>query len=80
MAVKVNILLSTYNGMRFLDQQIDSLLAQSHPDLIITARDDGSADGVYEVLLEYGSAIPPTSRSWAPGRKRTGTRRLKDPL
>jgi len=49
----VNILLSTYNGMRFLEQQIDSLLAQSYRDILITVRDDGSTDGTYEKLREY---------------------------
>jgi glycosyltransferase involved in cell wall biosynthesis len=53
MAKTVNILLSSYNGMRFLEQQIDSLLAQSYPHIVITVRDDGSTDGTYEKLLEY---------------------------
>ena len=53
MAGIVNILLSTYNGMRFLEQQLESLLAQSYPYITITVRDDGSTDGTYERLLEY---------------------------
>jgi len=53
MIAKVNILLSTYNGMRFLEDQIQSLLTQSYPHILITVRDDGSTDGTYEKLLEY---------------------------
>lgn len=53
MADTVNILLSTYNGMRFLEQQIDSLIAQSYPHILITARDDGSTDDSYKKLMQY---------------------------
>ncbi len=49
----VNILVSTYNGGPFLNQQMDSLLAQTYPSFKITVRDDGSDDGTYERLLEY---------------------------
>ncbi|MBN1974564.1 MAG: glycosyltransferase family 2 protein [Sedimentisphaerales bacterium] len=55
---KVNILLSTYNGMQFLDQQIQSLLSQSYPHIAITIRDDGSNDGTYDKLLEYAKRYP----------------------
>jgi len=40
----VNILLSTYNGEKFLSQQLDSLLSQSYPNILIHVRDDGSSD------------------------------------
>lgn len=56
-AERVNILLSTFNGMRFLEQQLDSLLAQSYSNILITVRDDGSTDDTYKKLLEYARQL-----------------------
>jgi glycosyltransferase involved in cell wall biosynthesis len=50
---KVNILLSTFNGVRFLPEQLDSLLRQDYPNISIYVRDDGSTDGTVELLQEY---------------------------
>ncbi|MGI3777102.1 MAG: glycosyltransferase family 2 protein [Janthinobacterium lividum] len=49
-AVPVAILLSTYNGERFLPEQLDSLLAQTHTAWTVFWRDDGSSDGTVAVL------------------------------
>ncbi len=49
----VTILLSTYNGLRYCDQQMESLFYQSYPYVTITVRDDGSTDGTYERMMEY---------------------------
>ena len=51
----VRVLLSTYNGERFLPAQLDSLLAQDYPRLSIFIRDDGSSDGTRRLLLEYAN-------------------------
>ena len=48
--MRVQVLLSTYNGERWLAEQLDSVRAQTHPDLVVTARDDGSTDGTREIL------------------------------
>src|ERR1700690_992181 len=53
MGGRVNILLSTYNGITYIKEQIDSLLSQSYRNIIISVRDDGSKDGTYEKMLEY---------------------------
>lgn len=50
---KVQILLSAYNGEKYLKEQLDSLLGQTHPNLEILIRDDGSTDGTLELLREY---------------------------
>lgn len=50
---KVNILLSTYNGEKYLEEQIDSLLAQTYGNYIITVRDDGSIDNTNKILQNY---------------------------
>ena len=58
MSAPLAILLSTYNGERFLAEQLDSLLRQSQDDFIIIARDDGSADGSRAVLERYATRHP----------------------
>lgn len=49
----VVILLSTYNGEKYLREQIESLLSQKNVDLKILARDDGSKDSTVNILNEY---------------------------
>ena len=51
----VAILLSTFNGETFLPAQLDSLLAQSFPDWILSIRDDGSNDRTREILEDYAA-------------------------
>ncbi|XBO84042.1 glycosyltransferase [Enterococcus faecium] len=40
----VTILLSTYNGEKYLVEQIESLIAQKDVEVNILVRDDGSTD------------------------------------
>ena len=49
----VEILLATYNGERFLPEQIESILNQSYKDFKILASDDGSNDCTPEILRGY---------------------------
>lgn len=51
--VKIAILLSTYNGEKFLEEQLDSLLAQTHRNFILVVRDDGSKDNTLSILDSY---------------------------
>lgn len=55
MSEKVSILLSTYNGERFLRELLDSLLSQSYENYDIRIRDDGSTDKTRDILNEYSS-------------------------
>ena len=52
---KIAVLLSTYNGEKFLAEQLDSLLAQSHTNFILVVRDDGSKDRTVSILESYAS-------------------------
>lgn len=54
----VEILLATYNGERYIREQLDSILNQDYTDWIIRACDDASTDGTYEILLEYKERFP----------------------
>ena len=47
------ILMCTYNGERFLKEQLDSLFCQSFDDFIIYVHDDGSKDKTLEILSSY---------------------------
>ena len=49
----VQVLLSTYNGMKYLDELVESLLAQQDVSLRILVRDDGSTDGTQAMLEQY---------------------------
>lgn len=50
---KVAILLSTYNGEKYVKEQIDSFLDQSYGNIEIIVRDDGSKDSTVQILKEY---------------------------
>lgn len=54
----VVVLLSTYNGEKFLAEQLDSILAQTGVDVLVSARDDGSSDRSREILRQYQSRHP----------------------
>lgn len=47
------ILMSTYNGSKYLKQQLDSVLIQSEKDFLLIIRDDGSTDETLEILNSY---------------------------
>jgi len=57
-AALVSIALCTYNGSRFLAQQLDSLLAQTHPRLEIVVVDDASTDDTVAILENYARRDP----------------------
>ena len=48
----VNVLLSTYNGKRYMRELIDSIIAQEGVSTDILARDDGSTDGDTQRILD----------------------------
>lgn len=53
-----DILLATYNGAPFLQQQLNSILEQSYTDWHIIARDDGSTDNTIEILNDFQKTHP----------------------
>ncbi len=46
----ISIVMATYNGERFLREQLESLLSQTHADLELVICDDASADGTYALI------------------------------
>lgn len=51
--MKVAILLSTYNGEKFLESQIDSIIKQTFKDWNLFIRDDGSRDSTKRIIEKY---------------------------
>lgn len=54
----IAILLATYNGERYLKDQIDSLLAQTFSDWHLYVHDDGSSDSTVRILEQYKNEHP----------------------
>lgn len=49
----ITILMSTYNGARYIREQLDSILAQRFTDWRLVVRDDGSTDETVEIVQSY---------------------------
>lgn len=54
-APKVCVLMSTFNGDKYLDQQIRSILQQNEVLIQLIIRDDGSSDTTIKILDSYAS-------------------------
>lgn len=51
--IKIAILMCTFNGEKYLNEQIESILNQKNVDVTLYIRDDGSTDKTNEILKEY---------------------------
>jgi glycosyltransferase involved in cell wall biosynthesis len=71
-APRIEVLLATYNGARFLRELLDSLLAQSDRDFTVLAGDDCSADETPAILADYARDHPGFLRVIAPTARRLG--------
>lgn len=49
----VSIVMCTYNGEKFLVEQIDSIINQTYPIYEFIIQDDNSIDGTWEILRSY---------------------------
>ena len=50
---KIWVLMSTYNGMTYIEEQIESILSQKNCDVHLLVRDDGSTDATLDILKSY---------------------------
>ena len=55
---KVEILLATYNGEGYLEQQLQSILSQDTKEWHLTVSDDGSTDSTPDILERYERDYP----------------------
>jgi glycosyltransferase involved in cell wall biosynthesis len=54
----ISVALCTYNGERYLAEQLDSLLVQTYSNMEVVAVDDGSTDRTVELLQDYALRDP----------------------
>ena len=53
MEKKVAIVMSTYNGTKYIKEQIDSILNQTYKNIELVIRDDGSSDDTVKIIESY---------------------------
>lgn len=70
---RVDILLATCNGERYLVEQLESLLAQTYTNTRILIRDDASKDQTPQIIRDYQKKYPGKILSF-PGKERLGVR------
>lgn len=56
MRPRVSVALASYNGKQFIEEQLDSILAQLTCDDELVVSDDGSSDGAWELILRRSGA------------------------
>jgi len=52
------VLLSTYNGARFVSSLLQSVVNQDYDDFVILVRDDGSGDETVDIIADFGARYP----------------------
>lgn len=55
MTNRIAILLATYNGDQYLEEQLESIFSQTHNAWHLFVRDDGSTDGTVDILKAYAA-------------------------
>ena len=49
----IDILLSTYNGEKYVEELLESLNNQTYKDFNVIVRDDGSTDRTLDIIKKY---------------------------
>jgi glycosyltransferase involved in cell wall biosynthesis len=49
----VSVAMCTYNGEKFINLQLDSILAQTYHNLELVIVDDGSTDETFNIISDY---------------------------
>lgn len=62
---RILVLMATYNGEKYLKEQLDSIFAQKDVDVTVLARDDGSSDETTTILDDYSKSY---QLSWYSGK------------
>lgn len=55
---QIQILLSTYNGEKYIAEQLESIFHQSYPNWSLLIRDDGSKDRTLEIIQSFMDKYP----------------------
>lgn len=64
----VLVLLSTYNGEKYLEEQLNSILLQREVNVYLLIRDDGSSDNTLYIIKSYLDAYPEKIRFVGKGK------------
>lgn len=54
----VSVIMATYNGEKFIREQIDSIIGQTYPVHELIIQDDGSTDQTVAIARKYAEAYP----------------------
>lgn len=54
----VSVVMCTFNGEKYLKEQLDSILRQTYPILELIVQDDCSTDNTYSIVEEYAQKYP----------------------
>ena len=73
-AMRIAILLASYQGERFIGAQLDSLARQEHRNWRLIVSDDGSTDGTLGILRSFAAAHPSHDIQVRPGPRQGATR------
>jgi glycosyltransferase involved in cell wall biosynthesis len=68
----IEILMSTFNGECFVEQQLQSILDQTSSDWRLTVRDDGSSDETVRIVQRYVESNPDRIRMLEVGTENLG--------
>ncbi|RJL38792.1 glycosyltransferase family 2 protein [Pectobacterium carotovorum] len=56
--MNVDVVVATYNGEKYIRQQLESILQQTHHDFRVLIRDDGSSDNTVKIIKEISASDP----------------------
>lgn len=54
----IAVLMATYNGEDYLEEQLESLLSQTCQDFVIYISDDHSTDSTCKIIEDYQKQYP----------------------
>lgn len=66
--VRISVAVATYNGERYLREQLDSILANLTPEDEIVIADDGSTDRTLDIIRSYQNGRIPVRLVKGPGK------------
>lgn len=72
---KVSILIPAYNAENTICKTIDSVLAQTYPNIEVLVVNDGSTDGTWPILQDYQQRYPKTIKIFSQKNKGLGPTR-----
>jgi glycosyltransferase involved in cell wall biosynthesis len=55
---EIDVLMATWNGSRFIEEQLDSLFCQTFQNFRLIVRDDGSSDTTLQIVEQYRARRP----------------------